>query len=1329
MEGFTIPQEAVLGSQYIPDPTTPFSNWQQFKSAFKQDNPYASHFAYDTNRKEAFERDESWSAARYISEQDVSDEERKRMWSLGWNTNSLAEFEARMMHDRKETFDRQVLATTGFWERLAYSGLAGIADPVMIASMVFAPGLTVGAKVVPSAMKLGGVAAAEMGFQEMLLHRSQGQRTAEESTYAMAGGFVLGGILGGATSRFMQAPKNRDLAKVIAQTLADVDRNGRIQVDLPPNGAWEPTRPLRLDDEAGLDSAAVNDRIEIENANYFPEGGGLARYFGMQYMTDLMQGQLNPIPTIRKITERLVSADGFKPADFDGTSRGVVNPAQAAINRAQNEFTRRMVDFGESSMRKWQEFIEANWTDRMVDRLTESDVMVHRQRIGELFVHWNAKGGGENALADVQLSFGERGDYRWMNDQMEELADVWKQYEFWQIKNGGFKADYAEILFGQRGMTPEQAEKAIADAQGKASKNTGDYEAGQAKRAKERAYVDRIREKDNEIVQKELDEKHVVFQKTLDENAARTLVAKEQMLRRQLKELEEFDSITQVNKTADIKRRRYKNQPVQEYRMQQLIARKAQRDRIVKRHQRELDQLAKSEKKAATKAYKGWDKATEKERVRLQRETDKINRRRETEDVKAEERYLRENMELMGRAQNLEEGLKNWRLLEEGDYQFAKSLVERFNGEGFYRPQMWNRQRIKERGVEVFAEKALAARLSLVSKMLARESTTPAERLALEMEYDQLSKGLEDPSNMKRFSDMYEHLLDESVLNNNFQSVSTLRETRKESNRMKKREYQVDQSMMLEFLENDMEFLLANHVRTVIPELILKQHGLWDKADVDLLLNNARREMNAMIDRVANDDSLSQRKKSKQVKRLERDFDRGERAVINMMRTLRNDDYADNAQWQKDIVFHINALNGMRTLGGVLPSSISDVPMAMSKVGGEYMVKSMTTLKSDFDRVIGGISKEEMSKLYGLFEYGQANMITKITESDEFGISQSFLSRMMGRAQNGFYKSTLILRWNQEMKQNAAMAMSDRVIEHALGKPTLTEIDLAYLQRDGWTPDRLDRIRDVFNAKGKDGLPYGYEIPGPDGKVDGTGLKVIRHDAIRRDIMDSETLTKADRDLLDQLYRISEDFSSSMNNVADRAIVTPGAGDLPDMAKGHVYMKLLFSLKSFALASLNRTTLPMMGAMKHGDGGTAAWAIAASGMGTMSYLIRQSIYDREITENPQTLFWEGFNRSGMLGIYNQGLTVAQTLTGNFFGLGDAIGFEVPSRYFARGAMTDILGPSFGLGEAAFGVANVYSKALKGDDVSDAEYAKAYRLMPFNNLFYLRAALERMGSNE
>ncbi len=81
-------------------------------------------------------------------------------------------------------------------------------------------------------------------------------------------------------------------------------------------------------------------------------------------------------------------------------------------------------------------------------------------------------------------------------------------------------------------------------------------------------------------------------------------------------------------------------------------------------------------------------------------------------------------------------------------------------------------------------------------------------------------------------------------------------------------------------------------------------------------------------------------------------------------------------------------------------------------------------------------------------------------------------------------------------------------------------------------------------------------------------------------------------------------------------------------------------------------------------------------------------------------------------------------TNNWLGLGDKWGIEQPSRYYARGVLTDIFGPTAGLTEDIGYAIHAATGLATGESLSEADKAKGVRMLPFNNVFYLRAVLER-----
>lgn len=1282
-------------------PTTsplPYSNMEQFGAIWRTENILGSHYA----NEESQYIDPTWNPAEYLDSLGIEDDDEwVDEWQILYNTKSRAQYESRKANLRQQQYDRKVASTAGTLEGLAYGFAAGVADPITLTSMIFlTPALVVPGRIGMSALRVGAMGAGEIGVQEGILQSQQTYRTRQETIMNVAGGFALAGILGGATSPFMRATLDPGATeKLISDTLRTIPEG-----DTPrANGegiSWDAAGPVELN--SARDIAELNAR----NIATTLEGATGARFFQMNRMNDIMAAALSYTPLGRRFAENVQSIDGLTPADVAGTSNRSVAPAGPAIERFRNEFTRRMHDFQLKSFKAWADAKGKGSVDQFVNsQITDTDLLTANAQMGELMLRYD---GTEESLMNLRLSDGSYGDFKWAKESLDELNEIVEQYQFQLYIKGAFMDDFQELAFGSRTMSVENAKAKIGEMVQKRLETAGqDAEALQdvAKvRGKEDQTFDRLDQTlEDEIVRQ-------------DSKVQKSILEREELLERELSEMRlrherELADLDAKHATANQKKPRREGGSTSSEALTLRTQRQATaRQKKIITQQKQIESREKAIREKNAKAIIKKTKDDQKARKKNADNREKALQRRMREDEQAVAKIQKRKAEEAAQASKLQEGIEMMEKVMSKDYQYAKTLMQKFHGENVYRPQIYNRQAIMDEGVDQFIQDAIPARISWIQKQIDRGGLSEDELVSLTRQKEKLEKGWKDADNYKTYSEIYNHLLDETAHANNFQSVSSAANLNRKASALKKRALKWDQTMMAKYLENDVQQLFGNHFATVIPEVELRARGLWNKEDLEAAFAEVKKEYEIMRDDIRMDMSLSDRKRSKKIKKLDNDERRYKKAIQNMLQTMRNDDYADVANWHKEVVFWVNAINGMRTLGGVLPASLSDVPFAIAKVGGKHMSRSMQAFAGDFEKALAGLSKEEIGKILGVFEYGNFSTVSKITQSDEFGINQSAASRFLGRVQNGFYKATGIIKWNQVVKEMASFGATDRILDGALGRYTFTENDRMWLYRDGWTDERLAEVKKLYEMKGSDGVAYGVELS------EG-GLKVLDHARIRKDAMNNP-------ELLDAL-NLSDALATSMNRVADRAVVTPGAGDLPDFVKHGPYMKLLTSLKSFGLASLNKTTMPLVGAVKNGDAGFASWAVAASFIGTGSYMARQWFYDIPVSENPQTLFWEGFNRSGMLGLYNQGITITQMMTNNFFGLGENIGLEVPSRYYARGALTDILGPTAGLIESGAGVANVYSKALSGDDVSSKEYMKAMRILPFNNLFYLRAALERM----
>ena len=1289
--------------------TTGYTNTEQFKAFWNHENIIGSEFA---NREDTFV-DPLWNFSEHLKGLNLDKEEEMEMWALGYNTKSLAQWESRLANKRRQEFERNVMQSTGGWEALGYGAFSGIADPVTLASMVFlTPALAIPGRVMSSAVRVGSMAAGEQLFLEGILSAQQGDaRPASETALNVAGGFLLGNVLGGASGALMRGLTDPETTKaILGRALAQEAEHARTG-----------DRPFTYESGDQIDFTATTDPVALRALDTATqiEGTSLARRIGMSFMNDIMRLQLSRSPLVRKIGQHLQSIEGLMKTDVTGTSARPVAPAGPAIEAFRQEFARRFYDLQLSSFKAYQESIGKGATAQAVARqISVQDMMSHNSRMGELFLIYD---GTPESLMGVTLRHSnESGDFAWAKASLDEFIDVTEQYQFKLFTRGGFIREFQRMIFGSKSKDIDAAKSEISDLSKAEVEDSISYQA---------RFEEQAKEFDKELinVQRGAAKREAQLNSDLK---ARIKLGKEQLKTKELeveratlekeRALDEFDRASVVIRDEilsgqrNVRRtRKYDGQlnTREQEILRQKMLRKDQRRSLEAKHDKKIQEIYKKARKDAESLRAASAKARTKADAVNAAELERFNQRKAVQEQRLKAEQERARQERMAKQQELEEGIKLMEALIKGDYKLAKPLMARFHGERRYRPQIYNVAALKNSGFEVFFQTIVPARISWLKRQLQQGYGSASEIRRWESDLQKLSD-MRDPELVEIYSKIYKDLIDDNTFDNNFQNSSGGSLKSKTSGSLQSRHLMYDQTMMAEFLENDIQALFGRHFATVIPETELRARGMWEGDDISKAFEEISKEYRVMMDEVDVDPTLSERKRVKRIKKLQGDERRAKKAIGNILRTLRNEDYADTAQWHKEVVFWVNAINGMRTLGGVLPASLSDLTMAVGKVGAKGMSKAMKSFRKQISLDLAGASREEIGKMMGIFEYGTFSAMTKAVEADDLGINQSLASQYLGKIQSLFYKSTGIIHWNQIMKEMSAYAAMDRVIEGAIGR-TLSDKDYMWLSRDGWNSERLQAVLDLWEMRDVNGdRLYGVELEG--------GAKIIDFAKIRRHAMEAEDPTE----IMD-LVRLSDDFSASMNRVADRAVVTPQAGDLPDFVSHGPYMKLITSLKSFGLASLNKTTMPMIGGMKNGDGGLASWTVASIFVGTGTYMLRQWFYNEPISENPQTLFWEGFNRSGLLGIYNQGLQMSQTMTNNFFGIGEAAGFQLPSRYFARGALTDLFGPTFGLLESGAAVANVYSRAASGEEVSKSEYMKAARIAPFNNLFYLRAAFSRM----
>jgi hypothetical protein len=161
---------------------------------------------------------------------------------------------------------------------------------------------------------------------------------------------------------------------------------------------------------------------------------------------------------------------------------------------------------------------------------------------------------------------------------------------------------------------------------------------------------------------------------------------------------------------------------------------------------------------------------------------------------------------------------------------------------------------------------------------------------------------------------------------------------------------------------------------------------------------------------------------------------------------------------------------------------------------------------------------------------------------------------------------------------------------------------------------------------------------------------------------------------------------------------------------------VITQFKGFALASHQRLLIP---AMQRGqkDGYMLQGITALMLTGMMSYAFKELAAGRELSKDPSKWVAEGVDRSGLIAVIMEAHNMTEKLTG--VGLSRVTDGTQASRYSSRSTAEALLGPSLGL---ALNLSDVATKAASGE-MSESDLGKIRRVLPYQNLFYIRQLLD------
>lgn len=357
-------------------------------------------------------------------------------------------------------------------------------------------------------------------------------------------------------------------------------------------------------------------------------------------------------------------------------------------------------------------------------------------------------------------------------------------------------------------------------------------------------------------------------------------------------------------------------------------------------------------------------------------------------------------------------------------------------------------------------------------------------------------------------------------------------------------------------------------------------------------------------------------------------------------------------------------------LGGVVISSVADAAghvlvNGMGRTIRDSMLPMVRNIKAS------NLAKEQLQDILMASRALNNDVLRRITETGvATGRTRGTLERFGDATIDIFSTATGMPYWNSSHRVMAGLTSQARTIRTLNGKfkaGTISKADKQRLVDLGLDDDLQKRI---FAQHTK----YGEEI-------DGSFLLNMHR--------------WSDVDAADKL-------AAGINKEVNNVVLIPGKGDLPSTAQTEIG-KTILQFKSFVFTASNR--LLLRGVQRH-DAQTFMHLFAAVGLGALTYAIKRKLEGKDIDDDPLRLVSEGISRSGVSG-----------MMGDInFGLNPWSG---STRYAGLKFTGYAFGPSAAVAANAYGAA---ASMAQDGKVSDASLGKLRRLVPFNNLFYLRAAV-------
>jgi hypothetical protein len=489
---------------------------------------------------------------------------------------------------------------------------------------------------------------------------------------------------------------------------------------------------------------------------------------------------------------------------------------------------------------------------------------------------------------------------------------------------------------------------------------------------------------------------------------------------------------------------------------------------------------------------------------------------------------------------------------------------------------------------------------------------------------------------------------------------------------MKARVLDVPNAILSPYLERDFEAVMSGYFRGMAPEIEVRRAGFSSP------------EMVAEFQEVTDEFKRLRAKAGDDAKKVQQLTDEYTEAMEDLTRMR---DRLFGNVGPRGTGRHVNWIrlgrtlrtwNYVRLLGSQTLSSMSDVHKLVARYG---LAKTMTgTAKFLTNWNLNNLTRENSHRIGAALQHIVDTRTQTMAEIGE-EMPRTRYEKGLEWASNKFSRLSLMSQWNSTIQHLTTLLEQDEIVRAATRQ---RPIDKARLAEVGFEADEVEKIKQLTAAHGED--------------VGG----ITR---MRTELWSDQELARK--------------VEMSILKVADQMITVKGFGDLPMVMDSEIG-KTLLQFRSFAMASVNRTMIPLAQGFANGDTARAAQGVAtALALGAMTYYAKEFAAGRkpkdlETEEGKMRLLAEALSWSGMLGyIPDLWDPIAASSGEDEEGKSHLPRF---SRFESRSPWESALGPTVGTGTTF--VANTVNDLLTGG-VTAKDITHLRRMMPYQNIFYWR----------